>query len=162
MHSERYKQVHKPFYRKRTNLRLGHKAYLLVYIEEKVRSFLPFYVISTFLLPFSNWGFFGTITTPYKQHKRNISATLLRHNYNISSYTITEKIHMFNIFSTVNFCAIVDIPKRKEVQIARDRAKEKRYRIKDIHKRYPRCSSFVRNRKESLHISNRNYHIRNV
>ena len=162
MNSERYKQVHKPYYQKRTNLRLGHKAFFLIYIEEKVRSFMPFYVISTFLLPFSNLGFFGTITTPHKEHNRNIGTTQLRHNYNISSYTITEKIHMFIIFSTANFCAIVDIPKRKEVQIARDRAKEKRYRIKGIHKRYPRCSSFVRNRKESLHISNRNYHIRNV
>ena len=66
---------------------------------------------------------------------------------------------MFIIFSTAKFCAIVDIPKRKEVQIARDRAKEKRYRIEDIHKRYPRCSSFAGNRKESLHISNGNYHL---
>ena len=37
---------------------------------------------------------------------------------------------MFIIFSTAKFCDILDIPKRKEVQIARDRAKEKRYGLK--------------------------------
>ena len=74
MHSERNKQVQKPYYRKRTNLRLGYKAFLLVYIEEKVRCFLLFYVISTFLLPFSNWGFFGIITALRKEHNLNIGA----------------------------------------------------------------------------------------